>query len=364
MDITNLLAQEIFGYSLLNWLVAGAVAVLVFLAVRVALGFVVSRLQPLSERTEGRIDGLIVRLFTTVNVVVVAMLSLFAGVATLPGEPAALFTGIAAVALFVQVGLWGNQLIAFWLEGTRNSRDGQMQAAALGALGFVGQLVLWSVVVLLSLDNLGFDVTALVASLGIGGVAVGLAVQNILGDLFSSLAIIFDKPFRVGDFIMVDSDLGTVEHVGLKTTRVKSLSGEQLVFANSDLVKSRIHNFGLMQERRVPFTLGVTYQTTYQQLREIPEIVREIIEAQDHVRFDRAHFQGFGNFSLHFEIVYYVIGSDYNRYMDIQQAINLEIVRRFADAGIEFAYPTQSLYIEQARASVALQRAGRAPNGR
>jgi len=208
-------------------------------------------------------------------------------------------------------------------------------------------LILWSVIVLMALENVGIDITALVAGLGVGGIAVALAVQNILGDLFASLSIVLDKPFVIGDFIIIGDYMGTVEHIGLKTTRIRSLSGEQLVFANNDLLQSRIRNFKRMYERRVVFNLGVVYQTPHEKLQKIPQIVREIIEQQHPVRFDRAHFKSFGDFSLNFEVVYWVQNPDYTVYMDIQQAINLEIYRRFAEEGIEFAYPTQSIFVEK-----------------
>jgi small-conductance mechanosensitive channel len=211
----------------------------------------------------------------------------------------------------------------------------------------VVKVVLWAAVVLIALDNLGVHITTLVAGLGVGGIAVALAVQNILGDLFSSVTIILDKPFVIGDFIIVGDFLGSVEHIGLKTTRVRSLSGEQLVFANSDLLKSRIRNFKQMTERRIVFAFGVIYQTAADKLAAIPGLVREIVEAQPQARFDRAHFKAFGGSSLDFEVVYWVTNPDYNLYMDIQQAINLGLFRRFAAEGIEFAYPTQTLYVEK-----------------
>lgn len=215
------------------------------------------------------------------------------------------------------------------------------------ALGFIGRIALWTVVLLLALDNLGVEVSALIAGLGIGGVAVALALQNVLGDLFASLSIVLDKPFVIGDFIIVDNYLGTIEHVGLKTTRVRSLSGEQLIFANSDLLKSRIRNYKRMVERRIVFTLGVTYQTPYEKLKKIPQIIKEVLEKQENARLDRAHFKEYGDFSLNYEIVYYVQSPDYYLYMDIQQAVNLEIYRRFQEEGIEFAYPTQTLFLRR-----------------
>jgi small-conductance mechanosensitive channel len=218
-------------------------------------------------------------------------------------------------------------------------------ATALGAVGILAQGIIWAIFLLLILQNLGIQITALVTGLGIGGIAVALAVQNVLGDLLASLSIVLDKPFVIGDFVVVGEFSGTVEHVGLKTTRVRSLSGEQLVFSNSDLLGSRIRNFKRMQERRVAFTVGVTYGTGADKLERIPGMIREVVEGRELVRFDRCHFKSYGDFSLNFETVYYVLLPDYTSYMDVQQAINLEIYRRFQDAGIEFAFPTQTIFL-------------------
>jgi small-conductance mechanosensitive channel len=183
------------------------------------------------------------------------------------------------------------------------------------------------------------------ASLGVAGIAVALALQNVLSDLFASMSIALDKPFVIGDFIIIGDFMGTVEKIGVKTTRLRSLSGEYLIFANSDMLSSRIRNYTRMHERRIVFSLGVTYNTPYEKLHLIPTMIQKIIEAQEETRFDRAHFASYGDFSLNFEIVYYVLSADYNRYMDIQQAINLAIFKAFEDTGIEFAFPTQTLYM-------------------
>jgi len=215
----------------------------------------------------------------------------------------------------------------------------------MSAFGFLARLALWTIIMFSALDNLGVNITALVAGLGVGGIAVALATQNILGDLFASFSIVLDKPFVIGDFIIVGECLGTVERIGLKTTRIRSLSGEQIIFSNSDLLGSRVRNFKRMYERRIVFSIGVIYQTSREQVAAIPAMLRESIEAQQMARFDRAHFKGFGDYALHFEAVYYVRSPDFTRYMDTQQAINLEIMRRFEEAGIEFAYPTQVVYV-------------------
>jgi small-conductance mechanosensitive channel len=195
---------------------------------------------------------------------------------------------------------------------------------------------------------MGIDITALVAGLGVGGIAVALAAQNILGDLFASWSIVLDKPFLVGDFIIIDGYSGTVEHIGLKTTRLRSLTGEQLIFSNSDLLKCRIRNYKRMQERRIVFSFGVLYETPLEKLKEIPGIVKDIITSIENTRFDRAHFASYGNYSLNFEVVYYVLSSDYTVYMDIQQKINLALFEEFQKKDIVFAYPTQTIYVSGA----------------
>jgi small-conductance mechanosensitive channel len=206
---------------------------------------------------------------------------------------------------------------------------------------------------LLILNNLGFDVTALVAGLGIGGIAIALAAQKILSDLFASLAIVVDQPFVVGDFVIVGSQMGTIERIGIKTTRIRSLSGEELICSNADLLGSRINNYKRMTERRVVFTIGVTYQTPADKVEKLPGMLRTAVESQDQVRFDRAHLARYGDFALVYEIVYWVLTPDYNLYMDIQQRINFSIYRQLQDEGIEFAYPTQTIHMAPAAEAAA-----------
>ena len=197
------------------------------------------------------------------------------------------------------------------------------------------------------LDNLGVKISAVVASLGIGGIAVALAAQTILGDLFSYFLILFDKPFEIGDFIIVGDKMGVVEYIGIKTTRIRALGGEQLIISNTDLTNSRVHNFKKMERRRVVFKLGVTYQTSAHNLKMIPQLIKGIIDKQVDATFDRGHFANYGDFSLNYEFVYYVTGPDHTKYMDIQQAINLSIFEAFATEKIEFAYPTQTLIVNR-----------------
>jgi len=215
-------------------------------------------------------------------------------------------------------------------------------------LGFVN-FAMYIIGLLFILDNLGFQISTIIAGLGIGGIAIALAAQAVLGDLFSYFVIYFDRPFELGDFIIFDDKLGVIERIGIKTTKIRALSGELLVTSNSYLTNNRIHNYKQMQRRRVVFKLGVIYQTTYDQLAEIPKIIKNIIEGIDNTTFDRSHFQKYGDFSLDFETVYYVGTNDYNIYMNIQQEINLKIFQEFENRGIEFAYPTRTLFMNQAK---------------
>jgi small-conductance mechanosensitive channel len=245
-------------------------------------------------------------------------------------------------------------LIAYlFRRGLAQHGSPQRDKQARGILLII-QFVAWSVGLLFLIDNLGYDITTLVAGLGIGGIAIALAAQTILGDLFSYLVIFFDKPFEIGDFIIVDDKLGTVEYIGIKTTHVRTLGGEQLIFSNTDLTNSRVHNYKRMQERRVVFQFGVTYDTPPAKLATLGESIKKIITTVERTRFDRAHFQGFGDWRLNFEVVYYVLSPDYNVYMDIQQQINLALVGLLARQEVAFALPTRVIHADGTRAGASL----------
>lgn len=226
-----------------------------------------------------------------------------------------------------------------------NLIDKEQVKNAVSLIHFVSKSIIWSIATLLCIDNLGIDITALIAGLGIGGIAIALAAQNILGDLFASLAIVLDKPFVIGDYIVVNDVKGTVEHIGIKTTRIRGLSGEELICSNADLLSSRVSNYKRMKERRILFTIGIIYETKHKTLLKIPKILEEIITDIENAKFDRAHFINFGDSSLDFEVVYYVQIPDYVEYMNIQQQINLAIFNKFEEMNIGFAYPTRTLHI-------------------
>jgi len=349
--------NELYDWGMAALLVVAALVALI------AVRFIASRIAGVvARRTGSEVADRMARVITRTQLWLLSPLALYAGASALelPARLERLIDLLVLVGLLLQVVLWINNFIGYWMERQIEKRrgvDGE-GVTALTLLGFTARVAVWALMLLLILDQLGFDITALVAGLGIGGVAIALAVQNILGDLFASLSIVLDKPFVVGDFIIVDNFIGTVEYIGLKTTRVRSLSGEMIVFSNADLLKSRIRNFKRMYERRVVFTVQVTYETPLEKLEAIPGILRAAVERRKQTRFDRAHFKEFADSGLTFEVVYYVLTPDYNSYMDVQQAINLEIYRRFGEEGIEFAYPTRTLRIRGEAPQPAVSAAG------
>lgn len=342
------LDRVILGNELRAWLTAGAIALAVGAILYLLKHVVGRRLATLATRTDTVVDDLASDLLARTRFYFILALSLRAGTPALRLDATVqeAVRDVTSVAVLLQLGVWGNGLIAFWLRQWSRARNGESEAtsATLNALSLLARGILWSIVLLLALKNVwDFDVTALVTGLGVGGIAVALAVQNILGDIFAALSIVLDKPFDIGDAIAVDTTVGRVEHIGLKTTRVRALSGEQVIFSNADLLKARVRNLKRMEERRIVFTIGVTYDTPPDAVAAIPALVREIVEASGPTRFDRAHFSRFLESSLEFEVVYFMTTSDYLAYMDTQQAINLALLRRFNAMGISFAFPTRTV---------------------
>ena len=333
-----------------DWLVAAAVVVVVVVVVRTVIGLVLRRLKAIASKTETDVDDLVTELLEKTKFVFVALVALYAGAIslTLPPEVDSVLSKILVLGFLLQGAFWANGIVNYMLGSWARQRfeADPTISTALGSVGFLVRFAVWAMFIMLALDNLNIDVGPLIASLGIGGLALALALQGVLGDLFASLTIIFDKPFAVGDYIQVGDLAGTVQHVGLKSTRIRAVTGEQLVFSNGDLLGSRIRNFQIRQERRCVFTLGVTYDTPPEKLERIPALIQEIIESRENTRFDRSFFMTFGDSALNFETVYYMLVPDYQTYAETHHAINVEIFKRFADEGIEFAYPTQTLYVE------------------
>ena len=352
--MTKSLDLIVLQNTVLAWLIALGVSVVSFAVVYLILRVVRGRVAAFATRSVTIWDDVLVHALERTRTSFLIVASLYAGSTPLvmPQRVDRVVSIFVVVAILVQTGIWLSAGLSVWLRGytERQLAHNRGAATTVSAIGFATKFALWVLLLLVALDTAGINVTAMVAGLGIGGIAVALAAQNILGDVFGALSIVLDKPFVLGDFIRVGDLLGTVDRIGMRTTRLRSLWGEGLVFSNSDLLKSRIQNYGTMRERRVLFEIGVTYATPREQLVRIPVMIRDAIAAHGNLRFDRSHFMRYGSASLDFETVYFVLSPDYNKYMDLQQAVLLTIHERFEEAGIDFAFPTQTLFLTRSPA--------------
>ena len=334
----------------LDYLICVGVFLLSVIIIKIFEVIILKRLKKWAEKTTTTLDDFVVGIFERVITPFLYLGALYLSIQilTLNAFLAKVVNvlGIAVLTIFtVRV---ASLLITYGFENySRKTRQSSATDYSLKGILKVIKFILWSGAVIFFLDNLGFKISAVIAGLGIGGVAIALAAQAVLKDLFSYFSILFDRPFEVGDFVIVGDLLGTIEHIGIKTTRIRSLGGEQLVFSNSDLTNSRVRNYKRMQQRRVVFKLGVVYNTSLKTLKEIPQIIEKAIKSIKDTVFDRAHFSSYGDFNLVFEVVYYVLSSDYNKYMDIQQEINFLIKEEFEKKKIEFAFPTQTIHLNK-----------------
>ena len=342
------LDQIYFENSVQQYLMALGTLVLGLALIKIFAKLVLGRIKKWAESTETQLDDFVIRGVEKTIIPLLYYGVFYLALNTLTIHPKAekwihIFSAIIITFFTIRV---ITSTLKFSMNAYLVSQSGgEIKAKQFKGITAIASAFVWVFGFVFLLDNLGFNVTTVIAGLGIGGIAIALAAQAILGDLFSYFVIFFDRPFEIGDFIVTGDKRGTVEYIGLKTTRVRSLDGEQLVFPNTDLTNSRLHNFKKMKRRRAVFKLGVVYQTSPEQVVEIPNIVKKIIESQTDTVFDRGHFSSFGNFSLNFDFVYFVLGSDYTKYMDIQQEINIAIYREFQAHSIEFAYPTQTLFL-------------------
>ncbi|MFC1512529.1 mechanosensitive ion channel family protein [bacterium] len=346
----EILQTSYFRNTVLTYLTAFGIFIGSIIIIQLIKLILLSSLKKWSKKTKTALDDFLIKTIEKPLIILLYFGALYFACLEL-NVPLIITKGFKIFGLFlitvfsvrITIAVVNYAMQIYWIKKEKDINRLQ----GLRGIRTVIKIIIWIIAAAILLDNLGVKISALVAGLGIGGIAIALAAQAILGDLFNFFAIFFDKPFEIGDFIILEGYLGTVEHIGIKTTRVRSLSGEQLVFSNTDLTNSRVRNYKRMQKRRVLFKLGVTYQTSLEQAKNIPLIIKNTIESLDAVTFDRAHFASYGDFNLNYEIVYFVLSSDYNKYMDIQQEINFKIKEEFEKNGIEFAYPTQSLYVEK-----------------
>jgi small-conductance mechanosensitive channel len=349
--IADVFGTEWYHNSLQAWLTAGLTVVGGFLVLVLLRRLVVSRLGAIAARTPNNIDDMFVEVVAKTRTWVLGALALYFALLplTLPKiEP--YLHPTAKLVLLWQAALWGSAGVTFWVKHYMTRRTATSDRASIAMITAVGvgvKVFLWILVVITAMKTVfAIEITPLITGLGVSGIAVALAVQNILGDILAALAIVFDKPFDLGDTIGVDQITGTVEHIGLKTTRLRSIQGEQVIIGNSDLLKSRLRNFKRMYQRRVLFNLDVPFDTPTETVAKLPPIVQQIVSAQSPVKFDRSHVSSFGESAIRIETVYYVLDPEYKVYMDVQQAINLEILRRFGALNVKFAFPSRTVYHE------------------
>lgn len=349
--------QKVYlGNSVEDWLIALGVIILGGIILYALKKTVIRRLKKWALKTDNSIDDIIVVGIERSVIPLLYFLIIYGAINYL-SVPEKIMSKIR-VAVWIIVMFYVLRSVTagvrhFIFGKIEEKTDSDARKKQANGLILVVSITIWILGFVFLLDNLGYNIGTLIAGLGIGGIAIALAAQTILGDLFSYFIIYFDKPFEIGDFIIFDDKVGTVEYIGLKTTRIKTLSGEQLICSNKDLTDSRIHNFKRMERRRVVFKISIIYQTAVSTIKEIPVLVKDIIEQSEDVQFDRAHFMNIGPSTIDFEFVYYVLSSDYTLYMDRQQNILLSIFEIFEKKNIKFSYPTQTLYLEQQKANAS-----------
>lgn len=349
--VSNVFDLQWFHNSLRAWLTAGVTATIVFGGLVLLRRLLISRLGALASRTSTNIDDMLVEALKETRVWVLLVLAIYSSAQGLSLPRIEEYLPPAAkLVLLWQTALWGGAAVSFWVKlhmERRTSTHDRASIAMITAMGVGAKVFMWILITITALKSVfAIEITPLITGLGVSGIAVALAVQNILGDLLAALAIVFDKPFDVGDSIGVDQISGTVEHIGLKTTRIRSLTGEQIIIGNGDLLKSRLRNYRRMYQRRVLFNLDVTFDTPGPILAKLPTMIESIVSAQSPVKFDRSHISSFGEAAIRIETVYYVLDPDYKVYMDIQQKINLEILQRFGGENVRFAFPGRTVYHE------------------
>lgn len=342
-----------WGNSVYDYFLALIIFVVVIFALKIFQSIILSHLQKLSLKTATDFDDIMIEIFKKIKPPFYFFVALYFAIKSLVLPDLAnkillvLFIVVIVYEIIKAVERVVSYLFKRYLERNQDADTDQNSESMVRLMQILIKIALWIFGLILILSNLGVNVTSLIAGMGIGGIAIALALQNVLSDLFSAFSIYMDKPFKVGDFIVIGNDMGVVEKIGFKTTRLRTLQGEQLVVANKELTSVRVQNFRRMEKRRVVFTLGLTYDTKPEKIEAVPKIVEKIIDDVELAEFDRCHFAEYGSSSLNFEIVLYINSSDYNDYMDARQKINLNIYKAFVKEGIEFAYPTQTLFVKK-----------------
>jgi small-conductance mechanosensitive channel len=340
------------GIPATEWLIAGIIGVIVWAGLWILRDLIASRYKKHSSANNPTLIRLIAYLIGNTKQFLFFAVALNAASESL-NLPEPIQHGVSKTVMgfiLIQVGLWAGRTVRFYLEMKELERGAdRVFAGSLDIIGFVARVLIWSLLILVALDNFGVNITALLAGLGVGGVAVALALQNVLGDLFASLSIALDKPFVIGDSLTIDTFVGKVEHIGVKTTRLRSESGEQIILSNADILKSRVRNFGRLSEQRILATIRLTYDTPAEKLKAIPKLLESIVREHAQARFERCHLKTLSESSFQFELSYFVQQPSLNPLLDLQQAVNFRIIDELRRLGVEFAYPTQLVVFDRHR---------------
>jgi len=346
IDFNQILNYYFLDNSIKGYLIAFGFFVLAIIVLKIFKQIIIVKIKKLADHTKTEFDDLLIKTVDSIGWPFYLFLSLYFAFKFI------IIPGILERIVFYLLLIIGIYYVVRGIQriidyGFHKIIKKKQDTAVVNLLSKITKIVLWVIAIIIILQNLGYNISTLAAGLGIGGLAIAFAIQNILGDIFASFSIYFDKPFQIGDFIIVGNDMGTVKKIGIKSTRIQTLQGEELVISNKELTEIRIHNYKKMEKRRIVFTFGVVYETPTEKVRKIPDIVKNIINSVNLAETDRIHFNKFGDSSLNFEVVYYLNSSDYNEYMDVQQQINLAIKQKFEKEKIEFAYPTQTVFINK-----------------
>jgi len=355
MELLDSIKQvELWGNSGYDYVVAilifiGSIAILKIFQV-----IILARLNNLAKKTKTDLDDMLIEVFRSIKPPFYFFISVYLAIKTITVADIVtkILLALFLIALVFEIVQAISRILDYMMKKyfSRNREEGednQHSQSMINLLQVIVKIILWALGFVLILSNLGIDVTSLIAGLGIGGLAIALALQNVLSDLFSAFSIYIDKPFRAGDFIKVGTDSGTVERIGMKTTRIRTLQGEQLIVSNQELTNARIQNFRRMDNRRVSFKIGVTYDTPSKKLAAIPTMIDEIVTKVELTTFDRCHFVEYADSALIFEIVIFIESKEIGDYLNARQEINLEIFKRFEKEKIKFAYPTQTIHLQK-----------------
>jgi len=346
------LEYTFFNNTIFKYLVALGVFLVSLLVLKIFKMIIIGRLHKLAEKTSTNIDDILIKTVDSIKWSFYFFISLFIAIQFIKLPD--IINRIISYVIVIIVAYYIVKILQKFAEygldmviEKKKKSEENFDSTLLNLSKTIIGVILWAVAIIMVLQNFGYNVTALLGGLGLGGLAIAFAIQNVLVDIFASFSIYLDKPFKIGDFIIIGNDMGTVKKIGIKSTRITTLQGEELVISNKELTTARVRNFKQMKERRIVFALGVTYQTKTDKVKKIPKLVENIFASIDGADLDRVHFKSFGPSSLDFEIVYFLKSNDYNEYMDTQQNLNLAIKDAFEKEGIEFAYPTQTIFVEK-----------------